>query len=61
MVRVEMGEGGTALRTVSICFSCAVMCVFKSWALAWSEEGAWAVAGEGNDNVTAVQKQRSRT
>jgi len=30
MVRVEMGEGGTALLTVSVCFSCAVMCVFKS-------------------------------
>jgi len=27
MVRVEMGEGGTAWRIVSICFSCAVMCV----------------------------------
>jgi hypothetical protein len=32
MVRVEMGGGGggTALGTVSVCFSCAVMCVFKS-------------------------------
>ena len=56
-----MGEGGTAMRTVSVWFSCAVMCVFKSWTLASSEEGAWAVSGEKNDNVTAVQKQRSRT
>jgi hypothetical protein len=30
MIRVKMGGGGTALRTISICFSCAVMCVFKS-------------------------------
>jgi hypothetical protein len=27
MVRVEMGEGGTAWRVVSICFNCAEICV----------------------------------
>jgi hypothetical protein len=30
MVRVKMREGGTAWRTVAMCFSCAVICVFKS-------------------------------
>jgi hypothetical protein len=29
MVRVKMRGGDTAWRTVAICFSCAMMCVFK--------------------------------
>jgi hypothetical protein len=57
MVRVEMREGDTAWRIVAVCFSCALMCVFKSEPWLGLKR---AVSRGGNNIVMALQKQRSR-